>query len=687
MRALAEATAPGERRPSGSVVGRLRRHGGAIVAYAAVAVLFTWPLARHLTTVLTGPPTGDTGVYVWNMWVFGHELLEHGGFPFYTSTIFSLGPLVDLAQHNYTPVSGLLGLILMPIAGVVGAFNLIYLGMIVATAYSMYLLARDVVGDGIEAWLAGLVLACSPTLIARGTAHFSLVAAAPLPLFVLLLRIGHRTNSRRYMAAAGAAAAWAAYSDPYYGVYCLVLAIWHTVATTFSLRAAAPGDGAFARATRGLDVVIAASAVVSAGIVLSGGGRITLGPIALGLQTLYTPVMLLTAALIARLLLAYRPTVVLHTGEPIRRLFRLAPWGVVTGALLLMPLLWPMAQRAAEGRFVSPKIFWRTSTPGVDALSFLLPNPNHPLWYPWLSPWLSSREGGFVENVASIPYAVLGVIVVAGLAWRSRRWLYWAGLAVMTGLFALGPFVHVAGVNLHVPTPWAIVRYLPLIGEARAPARYAVLVMMAVGVLFALGLRALVPPGSPRRRLVVSAVAGLLAFELFPAPRPVYPATVPSVYDIIAADPRDVRVLELPFGVRDGLSSFGNFNASAQFHQTRHGKRLIGGYLSRVSPRRVEAIRRFPVLNALMLLSQGSPVPPDLETAARKRAPYFLHDTQVAWVVVAHLRTPPALVEFARQLFDLELVAQTDTRALYRPRLLPLAPQTAADHLQADVSR
>lgn len=489
------------------------------------------------------------------------------------------------------------------------------------------------------------------------------------------------------MAAAGAAAAWAAYSDPYYGVYCLVLALWHTAATTFSVRVAAPGETPSSRTIRGLDIVIAIATLVSAGIVLTGGGQVSLGPVALGLQTLYTPVMLLTVALVARALVAYRPTVVLHTGEPIRRLFRLVPWGVGTGTLLLMPLLWPMAQRAAEGRFVSPKIFWRTSTPGVDALSFLLPNPNHPLWSPWLSPWLASREGGFVENVASIPYAALGVILIAGLAWKSRRWLYWAGLATVTGLFALGPFVHVAGVNLHVPTPWAIVRYLPLIGEARAPARYTVLVMMAVGVLFALGLRALVPPGSPRRRLVVSAVAGLLAFELFPAPRPVYPATVPSVYDIIAADPRDVRVLELPFGVRDGLSSFGNFNASAQFHQTRHGKRLIGGYLSRVSPRRVETIRQFPVLNALMLLSQESPVPADLEAAARRRAPYFLHDTQVAWVVVAHLRTPPVLVEFARQLFDLELVAQTDTRTLYRPRLQPLPAQAAADHLQADVAR
>jgi hypothetical protein len=687
MKALFEATAPGERPPLTSAARRVLRQVGIVAAYAVVTVAFTWPVSRFLTSVLTGPPTGDTGVYVWNVWVFGHELVERGGSPFYTSAILSLGPLVDLAQHNYTPVSGLLGLILVPVFGLVGAFNLIYLGLIVATAYAMYLLARDVAGEGIEAWLAGLVLAFSPALVARGTAHFSLVAAAPLPLFVLWLRVSHRTNRRRYMAAAGAAAAWAAYSDPYYGVYCLVLAIWHAVATTISIRVTEPGSAAVSWPRQALAGTIAASALLAVGIALTGGGRLSAGPLAVGLQTLYTPMLVLTVAVMARLAVTHRPRLALHTGEPVQRLVRLAPWGVASGALLLMPLLWPLVLRAVDGRFVSPKVFWRTSTPGVDAISFLLPNPSHPLLFPWLSPWLASREGGFVENVASIPYAVLGVVVMAGLAWKSRRWLYWAGLALLTGALALGPFVHVAGVNLHVPTPWALARYLPVIGQARAPARFTVLVMMAVAVLFALGLRALVPPGSPRRRIVVAGVAGLLVFELFPAPRPVYPAQVPSVYDTIAADTRDIRVLELPFGVRDGLSSFGDFNASAQYHQTHHGKRLIGGYLSRVSISRVESIQRFPVLNALMLLSQGSPVPLELAEAARDRAPYFLRDAQVGWVVVAHLRAPPALVDFAIRTFNLELVARTETRTLYRPRPGPAPLRAEVVRHEAGLSR
>ena len=38
-----------------------------------------------------------------------------------------------------------------------------------------------------------------------------------------------------------------------------------------------------------------------------------------------------------------------------------------------------LTNRVAEGRFVSPEIFWRSSPRGVDLLSFVTPNPQHPM--------------------------------------------------------------------------------------------------------------------------------------------------------------------------------------------------------------------------------------------------------------------------------------------------------------------
>ena len=88
-----------------------RRQGaGALIAFVVLAAVQAWPLPRHLSTHLTGPPTGDTGVYVWNTWVFRHELVELGQSPFTTSSIFSLSGNADLSLHNYTVFADVLAL-------------------------------------------------------------------------------------------------------------------------------------------------------------------------------------------------------------------------------------------------------------------------------------------------------------------------------------------------------------------------------------------------------------------------------------------------------------------------------------------------------------------------------------------------------------------------------------------------
>jgi hypothetical protein len=144
---------------------------------------------------------------------------------------------------------------------------------------------------------------------------------------------------------------------------------------------------------------------------------------------------------------------------------------------------------------------------------------------------------------------------------------------------------------------------VPLIGLARTPTRLWIVVMLALAALFALALRSLTERETSRRAVVLGVVGLALLFELLPTQRVLALATVPRIYDHIAADPRDVRVVGLPFGIRDGASSVGNFSALAQFYQTHHEKRLIGGYLSRVSKRRVAALRRSPVLDALLVLT------------------------------------------------------------------------------------
>ena len=127
-------------------------------------------------------------------------------------------------------------------------------------------------------------------------------------------------------------------------------------------------------------------------------------------------------------------------------------------------------ERVADGRFVSPKIFWRSSPPGVDLLSFVTPNPQHPI-VRWLTgDSLDAAPTQFVEYTASLSLVALAIIAFA--VWRARvsaRASGWSWITIGFALLALGPFIHVAGYNTHIPGPWALLRYVPGFGLARMP--------------------------------------------------------------------------------------------------------------------------------------------------------------------------------------------------------------------------
>jgi hypothetical protein len=139
----------------------------ALLAYGVVAVFFNWPLPLHLSSQLTGGITGDTGVYVWNVWLFRHEIVANHRFPLFTQEILSLTSPVGLSLHNYTLFANVLAFPLIPIFGVTASFNVVYLALATLTAWTMFVLARTVIGRDGEAWLTGLMFGFSPFLIAR----------------------------------------------------------------------------------------------------------------------------------------------------------------------------------------------------------------------------------------------------------------------------------------------------------------------------------------------------------------------------------------------------------------------------------------------------------------------------------------------------------------------------------------
>lgn len=643
-------------------------HVRALIAYAIAAVAFSWPLVTRLGTHLTGPPSNDTGVYVWNLWVFRHELVQHGRMPFTTTSIFSLAPGIDLSQHNYTVFADVLALPLLPVLGVVATFNILYLVQVTLTAFAMFLLARHVVGGNLEAWLAGLLFAWSPWLVARGSGHFSLAAAAPLPIFVLCLLRADQTRQVKWGVACGLALAWAALCDPYYAVYSLLIAALYGAARFLHITRRMEPDQRRRLLSAGVSVAIAIVALITLWIAVSGGSEFTLVGQRVAMRSLYTPVLALTILIAIRSLMWLRPLVQRAHDFKMTGLLRPMMFGGVAAIVLLSPVLYNLAVKTIEGRYVPVPTHWRTSTPGVDLLAFLIPNPNHP-WMRSLShAWLSARPNGLVENVASLPLIAL---LILGLTWWRRRFTpgrFWIGLTVLSALLALGPFIVVGGVSTYIPSPWAVLRYVPVLDIARAPTRFVVITMLGLSIVFAQALRVLITSDGWRRRAQLGVVGLIVAAELCAAPRPLYSAEAPRIFQRIASDPARVRVLTIPTGFRDGLSETGGFNTETQFLQTVHQKDLIGGYLSRVSTKRKDFYRGHPLLHALYVLSERRrPLTPEEEATARAKARRFLRRARVGYVIVDRARASRELREFTVSAMRLQKIDEDERYELYLP--------------------
>jgi hypothetical protein len=457
--------------------------------------------------------------------------------------------------------------------------------------------------------------------------------------------------------------AWAFLCDPYYAVYCLLMVVF---VVGYSLVAVERRPVSVQRVWwwTVFDLLLLSLAGLIVGIALRGGGRLELFGLRISIIRLYTPVLLFTALLGVRIWLSLRPRFAWA------EIFRMAHLRIVVVAGLvcivaLSPVLYAMRSPMAGRPWRGPQVLWRSSAPGIDAASWLTPNPFHPLWGTATGGWLSSLPNGPEENIASISLVALGVIAFAMVR---RRFRAPGGWWVFTGLFAwlsLGPFIRLAGINTYVPTPWTVLRYLQVLGAARMPTRMTVLVMMGLSMLLALAV-AHIRQHSPRPRVVAAAIAVLLMFEFLPSPRPLYSAEIPGVYRIIGADPRPIKVINLPFGLKDGLSERGAFSARYQYFQTVHEKALIGGYLSRLPDGAIGRYRRNVVIRTLLRLSEGTALDPGMEEDAVSLGPSFVNRTHVAYVVIDTGLCSPELISFAKRAFGLTPVAVDGPFELYR---------------------
>jgi hypothetical protein len=126
----------------------------------------------------------------------------------------------------------------------------------------------------------------------------------------------------------------------------------------------------------------------------------------------------------------------------------------------------------------------------------------------------------------------------------------------------------------------------------------------------------------------------------------------------------------VPFGLRDGLSSLGDFNASSLLYQTVHQKEMIGGYLSRLDDRTKAFHQQVPVLHALMAYSGGGTPDAGTLASAREAAASFVDDARLGYVVIDAARASGVLRQFAIEVLGLNHLETSGSFELYGTRLV-----------------
>lgn len=493
--------------------------------FFGLTIVETWPLVLHLDDRILGWAP-DSYQVMWNIWWFKEQVLSLDN-PF-RSDLLWYPQGTDLYMHTLTPVNGLAALPAQIVTGnVLLSWNVVMLAFFTLSGVGGYALAYHVSRNPWAALLGGIIFAFSPFVMVHIHGHLNIATTWPIPFFVLSVLKFADTGARRYAIFAGV--------------------LWATM--TWNWLEFALDSGLF--------------------LVLFG--------------------VFWGFVYVRR-----------RDREQIGRLVR---GGVVCGAVWLalsLPILIPSIYEvviddvAMSGGLSAPAEFLSADLLGYVTPSELRGSGERPLGQAPDSPTINSVEG--TVFLGFLPLILASVAIIAH--WRTERRntvLFWAGVFAFFAIMALGPFVYfdndktfdLLGWEFSISAPFRLFKEIPLVGLRRVPARMIVYGYLALAVLAPLGLTVL----AERIKRVSPVAAGatvaialtIILAEYWNPPVGTAQYNLPPFYERVADEDGDFALLELPVGRITGTVQRGDIlgGGMTNYAQITHGKRTIGGYISR----------------------------------------------------------------------------------------------------------
>ena len=579
-------------------MGPYRKHLIVIGLYTLLTLALTWPWAAHFRTAFPGSATWafDESTFSWNIWRFKHNILDLRQSPLDTTGIFwPLG--ISLVLYTYNFLNALLGLPILLGFNLPLASNITLFFAYVFSGYGCYLLVYYLLREynlaraHLAAFVGGAIYAfLASRAIFAALGHYDMVSTEFIPFFALFLLKSLREPGVKNPIMAGLFAALCLLAEMIFGVFLLFLGL---ILVAYHLK----------------------------------------------------PYQILAVAL---------KMIVLG----------------LTAAILWGPVMLPIFRAFSQGDF--DLAGWGESLKlSADLIGWFTPTDLHPLWgddWPLRLRQVQEGTAPFSDvNTVFLGYGILllALLGVIGYYGQTKMWL---AAAIIFAIFTLGPLLQIKGrflfpldnllreqnipQDVTFPLPFALLHYLPIIRANRVPARFAVVLGLALAVLAGYGAfwvlqkmqrgsEAANGRGSEGRQYILVVVTGLLValalFDQLAIPMPLTSALTPAVYQNIAAETEDFALLQLPLGWRNSFGVFGAERTQLQYYQHLHQKPMIGGNISRAPAFKFDYYRRIPLFQAFARtqLPAGDPaVDPDTLARAKAQAADLMTLYNVGYVVI-----------------------------------------------------
>jgi len=583
----------------GSFAARAAAHAGPLLVFVAAAWLLSFRIPQG---ALLGTRV-DPLLNVWNCWWFRKALFDPSLSVLRTDYVYQ--PFgTSFLWHTLAPLNCLIGIGWQAItgAGLIGTYNFLAMMSFALMGWAGYLLGRKV-GCPTVGFFAGFAIMFSGAHLGQlREGHLDLSNAEWLIFFILFALRAFERGKTLDALAAGVFWVAAFYTHFYHAIFCaLILGIMVLAAIGRSAaQSHAAGELAASLRARLSRPLPAALLLVACAIAFQRH------------WSLWAII-----ACIAIVLLTGARTAASFS----RRWLKAALLPAAVFALAAGPWLIAMyLENASDNGLLdwgrSPNLY------STDLLGYLVPCPvdrgSGPFEFIW---------GRFLIPCGdSSAFLGFPVIALALYALRRARQPFWLLMAAAFIAFSFGPKLHAAGGTLTNPRlPYVALDAMPFLAASGVAGRYSIVATIGVVMVAAAGLAHLmagVSAGSPvwftwKRSLLGGAVVLAVLLISYP-PFFFYEPPRLTILDAVRRDPAPGNVL--PLCAPD----------AALWFQTLHGKKMFGGFASRVDPKVRNFICTEPVFREVYY---GKPL-----KVSREEALAALRRRGVRWIITADAR-------------------------------------------------